>query len=81
MTSPRGLLGSQRGGRRPPQLDLYKSGDAKGPPALCRSKKEGHRVAEISCIYIKYYQNILINKTYRIYKQIMQLNEIEKLYV
>ena len=36
-------MGSQRGGRRPPQLGLYKSGDLKGSPALCRSKKEGGR--------------------------------------
>ena len=43
MTPPRGLLGSGRGCRRPPQLGPYGSGDPKGPPALHRSKKEGGR--------------------------------------
>ena len=43
MTPPRGLLGSWRGGRRPPQLGPYESGDLKGPPALRRSEKEGGR--------------------------------------
>ena len=49
MTHPRGLLGSWRGGWRPPQLGPYKSGDAKGHWALHRSKKEGgHRPPEPS---------------------------------
>ena len=74
------LLYYRRGGWRPPERSKWMVG-AQRTPALCRSKKEGRRVAETSCIYIKYYQNILINETYRIYKQIMQLNEIEKLYV
>ena len=44
MTPPRGLLGSWRGGQRPPQMDPYESGEPKGPPGLSRSKKEGgHR--------------------------------------
>ena len=50
MTLPRGLLGSQRGGPRPLQLCPYESGDARGPPPLCMSMKEGgHRPPEPSC--------------------------------
>ena len=58
MTPPRGLLGSGRGGRRPPQFGPYESGDPKGAPALCRSKKEGGcRLPEPSH-YIKFLESI-----------------------
>ena len=56
MTPPRGLLGSGRGGQRPPQLGPYNCGDLKGPPALRRSEKEGgRRPPEPSHIHIYIY--------------------------